>query len=438
LDQITAILDRLLALHPKEIDLSLGRMERLLAALGSPEKRLPPVIHIAGTNGKGSVTAAMRAILEAGGKRCHVYTSPHLVSFNERIRLGTDGRFVCDAKLFDALHRCEEANGGAEITFFEITTAAALLLFSENPADVLLLEVGLGGRLDATNVIDDPVATVITPVSMDHEKFLGSNLEAIAAEKAGIMKRGCPVVIAPQQDGADQVLEATARRVGAPARIFGQDFTAFEDQGRLAFQDDHGVSDLPMPNLLGGHQLTNAAIAIATLKAAGFWPGDKVAGEGLKNINWPGRLQPLTHGPIFELAPQGSEIWLDGGHNPGAGVSVSAFMGEREEKSPRPLYLITGMLTTKDPVGFFRPFEGLVRHVATVPITSANNAQDPFDLADMARAANLEATPFTTLQAAFKDVQQCAAKDGEPPRILICGSLYLAGEVLALNGMAPV
>jgi len=438
LDQITAILDRLLALHPKEIDLSLGRMERLLAALGSPEKRLPPVIHIAGTNGKGSVTAAMRAILEADGQRCHVYTSPHLVSFNERIRLGTDGRFVNDAKLFDALHRCEEANGGEEITFFEITTAAAFLLFSENPADVLLLEVGLGGRLDATNVIDDPVATVITPVSMDHEKFLGSNLEAIAAEKAGIMKPGCPVVIAPQADGAGEVLDDTAQRVGAPAKVYGRDFMAYEDQGRLAFQDDHGVSDLPMPNLLGSHQITNAAIAIAALKAAGLWPGDEIAGKGLRNINWPGRLQPLTHGPIFDLAPAGSEIWLDGGHNPGAGVSVSAFMGEREEKSPRPLYLITGMLTTKDPVGFFRPFEGLVRHVATVPITSANNAQDPFDLADMARAANLEATPFTTLHAAFKDVQHCAAKDGEPPRILICGSLYLAGEVLALNGMAPV
>ncbi|GGB40388.1 bifunctional folylpolyglutamate synthase/dihydrofolate synthase [Roseibium aquae] len=437
MDQITAILDRLLALHPKEIDLSLGRMERLLKALGSPEKHLPPVIHIAGTNGKGSVTAAMRAMLEAGGKRCHVYTSPHLVSFNERIRLGTDGQLVSDPVLYDALHRCEEANDGAEITFFEITTAAAFLLFREHPADVLLLEVGLGGRLDATNLIDDPVATIITPVSMDHEKFLGDSLAAIAAEKAGILKRGCPAVIAQQREEAGEVIRKAAQRVGAPALVYGEDYTACEDQGRLAFQDVAGVTDLPLPNLRGGHQILNAAVAIAALKAAGLWPGDEAAAAGLKAINWPGRLQALVQGPLFDLAPEGSEIWLDGGHNPGAGVSVAAFMGEREEQSPRPLYLIAGMLTTKDPVGFFRPFKGLARHVATVPITSANNARDPFDLADLARAADLEATPFPNLQAAFKDVMDCAAKDGEPPRILICGSLYLVGEILAINGMAP-
>lgn len=437
MDQITAILDRLLALHPKEIDLSLGRMQRLLKALGSPEERLPPTIHIAGTNGKGSVTATMRAILEAGGKSCHVYTSPHLVAFNERIRLGTDGKYVSDPVLFDALNRCEEANGGAEITFFEITTAAALLLFSEHPADVLLLEVGLGGRLDATNVIESPLATVITPISMDHEKFLGGRLEQIAAEKAGILKPGCPVVLGPQPPAVVDVLERAAARARAPVQGFGQEFVTSQDQGRMAYQDDDGLFDLPLPNLIGNHQLINAGMAIATLKSAGLWPGEEAAGIGLKSINWPGRLQPLSHGPIVEMCPPNSEVWLDGGHNPGAGVSVAAFMGEQEERSPRPLYMIVGMLTTKDPVGFFRPFQGLVRHVATVPISSAPTARDPFELADFARIAGLEATPFASLDDALSDVAACAEKDGIAPRILICGSLYLAGEVLALNGMAP-
>ncbi|WP_190291233.1 bifunctional folylpolyglutamate synthase/dihydrofolate synthase [Roseibium aggregatum] len=437
MDQITAILDRLLALHPKEIDLSLGRMHRLLKTLGSPEKHLPPTIHIAGTNGKGSVTATLRAILEADGKRCHVYTSPHLVAFNERIRLGTDGNFVSDPKLFDALYRCEEANGGEEITFFEITTAAALLLFAENPADVLLLEVGLGGRLDATNVIDAPIASVITPISMDHEKFLGGSLEEIAAEKAGILKRGCPAVIAPQDEAVQAEIERVAKRVGTPLLSFGQDFVAMQDQGRLAFQDEDGLFDLPLSNLPGAHQVTNAALAIATLKVAGLWPGEEVAGKGLRSVNWPGRLQLLTHGPLVKKCPKNSEIWLDGGHNPGAGVSIAAFMGEQEEHGPKPLYLVTGMLTTKDPVGFFRPFQGLARHVGTVPITTSTTARDPLELADFARVAGLEATPFASLDEAIADIVACAEQDGEPPRILFCGSLYLAGEILARNGMAP-
>lgn len=437
MDQITAILDRLLALHPKEIDLSLGRMHRLLKALGSPEKHLPPTIHIAGTNGKGSVTATLRAILEADGKRCHVYTSPHLVAFNERIRLGTDGKFVSDPRLFDALYRCEEANGGEEITFFEITTAAALLLFAENPADVLLLEVGLGGRLDATNVIDTPIASVVTPISMDHEKFLGGSLEKIAAEKAGIFKPGCPAVIAPQEDAVQAEIERAAKRVGTPLLSFGQDFLAMPDQGRLAYQDEGGLIDLPLSNLPGAHQVINAALAIATLKVAGLWPGEEIAAKGLRSVNWPGRLQLLTHGPLVRKCPRNSEIWLDGGHNPGAGVSIAAFMGDQEEHSSRPLYLVTGMLTTKDPVGYFRPFHGLARHVGTVPITTSTTARDPFELADFARIAGLEATPFGSLDEAIADIVACAEKDGEPPRILFCGSLYLAGEILARNGMTP-
>jgi len=437
MDQVSEILDRLLSLHPSEIDLTLERMERLLLALGSPEKSLPPVIHIAGTNGKGSVTAIMRALLEAGGKRCHVYTSPHLVKFNERIRLGTDGQIVSDDKLKDALLRCEEANAGEEITFFEITTAAALLLFSENPADVVLLEVGLGGRLDATNVIENPAACVITPVSMDHQDYLGPTLAGIALEKAGILKPACPAVIGPQQDEALPIMEMAVARLRIPLKLYGQDYMAYADQGRLAFQDEDGLFDLPLPNLVGAHQVSNAAMAIAALKAAGFWPGEELAAKALRSIEWPGRLQSLTSGPVLDLLPDGAEVWLDGGHNPDAAVSISAFMGDREEQSPKPLYLVSGMLSTKDPVGYFRPYEGLARHVATVPIRSASNGVDPLLLADHARTAGLEATPFPSLDDAFADIRSCAERDGESPRVLICGSLYLAGDILKMNDMPP-
>ena len=435
MDQVTAILERLLALHPREIDLSLGRMERLLAALDHPERKLPPVIHVAGTNGKGSTTAAMRAIMEAAGKRVHVYTSPHLVAFNERIRLG--GTLVDDVRLTAALDACELANGGAEITFFEITTAAAFLLFSEEPADALLLEVGLGGRLDATNVIDRPAVSVITSISMDHERYLGASLEGIALEKAGVIKQGVPVITAAQDDIALQAIERVALRNRSPIRIFGQDFAAYEENGRLIYQDENGLFDFPLPALRGHHQFENAGLAIAALRAAGLLPEVPAVEKGLQTIDWPGRLQPLMHGRIVEQCPQGAEIWLDGGHNPGAGVVVAAFMGAQEERCSRPLYVVCGMLNTKDPVGFFRAFEGLARHVATIPLSATENGRDPFELADSAREAGLEATPFESLEAALADVSACAKKDGEPPRILICGSLYLVGEVLALNGTPP-
>lgn len=435
MDQVTAILDRLLALHPREIDLSLGRIERLLSALGNPERRLPPVIHVAGTNGKGSATATMRAILEASGARVHVYTSPHLVTFNERIRLA--GSIVDDARLIHALDRCERANGSEEITFFEITTAAAFLLFAEEQADYLLLEVGLGGRLDATNVIDKPLVSIITPLSMDHERYLGASLAEIAEEKAGIIKRGVPVVSAAQDDVALDVIVRTAARLGAPLHVFGQDFMAFEEHGRLVFQHEAGLLDLPRPHLAGHHQIVNAGLAVAALAAAGCLPAVEFLERGLATVSWPARLQLLTHGPLLDQCPPRAEIWLDGGHNPGAGVAVAAFMGEQEERSPRPLYVVCGMLKTKDPVGFFRPFHGLARHVGCVPLTTSNAGRDPFDLADCARAASLEATPFESLEAAFSDIRDCAMKDGEAPRILICGSLYLAGEILSRNGMAP-
>ncbi|WP_029058199.1 bifunctional folylpolyglutamate synthase/dihydrofolate synthase [Stappia stellulata] len=436
MDQVTAILDRLLALHPREIDLSLGRMERLLEALGRPQDRLPPTIHIAGTNGKGSTTAFMRAILEAAGLKVHVYTSPHLVAFNERIRIA--GRLVDDARLIGALDACEQANAGAEITFFEVTTAAAMLLFSEEPADVLLLEVGLGGRLDATNVIDAPLASVITPISMDHERYLGETLAGIAAEKAGILKAGAPAVIAPQAEAARAVIEQLAGTLGAPLAAFGEAFLAWEENGRLVYQDEEGLMDLPHPRLTGRHQAVNAGMAIAALRQAGRLPDPDTIGRGLLSVDWPGRLQPLMHGPVLDLCPPDAELWLDGGHNPGAGAVIAAEMALQEERCDRPLYLVSGMLKTKDPVGFFQPFAGLARHVATIPLASTDAYRTPQDLAAAATDAGLSTTAFSSLEGALANVRARAEEDGTAPRVLICGSLYLAGEILSKNGMRPV
>ncbi|PTW63245.1 dihydrofolate synthase/folylpolyglutamate synthase [Breoghania corrubedonensis] len=438
MDHSTPILERLLGLHPKEIDLSLGRMQRLLDALGNPERHLPPVIHVAGTNGKGSTTAFMRAMLEADGKRVHVYTSPHLVRFHERIRLGREGggQIVDDGVLCEALRTVEQINAGEPITFFEISTAVAMQLFSSHPADILLLEVGLGGRLDATNVIDAPLASVITSVSLDHERFLGNRIEEIAFEKAGILKRGAPGVIAPQEDAVRAVIERQAARVGAPLKIGGQDWMAHEEHGRLVYQDEDGLLDLPKPRLVGHHQFTNAGTAIAALRAAGIWPGTEATESGLLNVSWPARMQRVHAGEIMNHVPEGAEIWLDGGHNPGAGTVISAAMAELGDKVDRPLYLVAGMLTTKDPVGFFHAFEGLAHYVLTVPIHASDAGRTPEELADLVSQAGLIAEPKPDLYAALDRVSELSAGD-VPPRILICGSLYLAGDVLALNGTPP-
>ncbi|WP_334175762.1 folylpolyglutamate synthase/dihydrofolate synthase family protein [Pseudoxanthobacter sp.] len=432
-----AILKRLTGLHPKEIDLSLDRVERLNAALGHPERRLPPVIHIAGTNGKGSVSATLRALLEAQGRTVHVYTSPHLVHFRERIRLGQPGggRFVSDAALVAALQQVEAVNAGAPITLFEITTAAAMVLFADHPADVLVLETGLGGRLDATNVVERPQASVITPISLDHEKFLGATLPDIAREKAGIMRRGVPVVSAPQADAVTEVLERTAARLGAPLHLGGQDWAVSEEHGRMVFQDEDGLVDLPRPRLIGRHQIINAGTAVAALRAAGLWDS-ATAEAGLQAVEWPARMQRLGSGRLAALAPQGAEIWLDGGHNPGAGEAISAVMADLEERLPRPLFLIAGMLTTKDPVGFFRPFAGLVRHVFTVPVAHSEAGRDPAELAALARSAGLSAEPVGSVRTALRALQE-AWRFEPAPRILICGSLYLAGDVLEQNGTPP-
>lgn len=435
MDDSGIILARFLQLHPREIDLSLGRMERLLAALGHPEKSVPPVLHVAGTNGKGSTIAFLRAMLEAAGKSVHVYTSPHLVRFHERIRLA--GALVDEPTLVDALMEAERVNDGAPITQFEITTAAAFLLFSRRPADVLILEVGLGGRLDATNVIERPLASIITPVSIDHTKFLGDTVEEIAIEKAGILKKGVPAIIAQQMDSVRDVIEACAARVRAgPLHISMQDWQAREERGRLVFEDENGLLDIPPPRLSGRHQFENAGTAIATLRALpqlGVTAAHIEA--GVQNADWPARLQRITRGKLLDMLPPESELWLDGGHNPAGARVVAETMGDLEERVARPLVLVSGILNTKDSDGFFEPFRGLAAAVHTVPIVMSDAGLSPEQVAESAENAGLLARAHKSLESALRSI---GVEHGElAPRVLITGSLYLAGEVLDKNGTPP-
>ncbi|RWO60326.1 folylpolyglutamate synthase/dihydrofolate synthase family protein [Mesorhizobium sp.] len=431
-------IESLMSLHPKGFDLSLDRISRLLERLGNPQDHLPPVIHIAGTNGKGSCAAFSRALLEAAGHRVHVHTSPHLVNWHERYRLAADGggRLVEDEVFADAIARVAKTNEGQKITVFEILTAVTFLLFSEHPADAVIIEVGLGGRFDATNVITEPAVSVIMPVSLDHESFLGDRVELIAAEKAGIIKSDCPVVIGAQEsETALQVLIETAERLDCPAFVYGQDFLAFEENGRMVYQDEDGLMDLSPPRLPGRHQFANAAAAIAAVKAAGFEISHRVADKAMANVTWPGRMQKLPQGRLTELAPKGADIWLDGGHNPGAGVVVAEALAEQEEKNPRPLFLICGMINTKDQSGYFRAFKGLVRHVYTVPVSLSEASVPNDELAIRAVEAGLSAEPVSSVANALMLLRD--TWDGPPPRILIGGSLYLAGAVLAENGTPP-
>jgi dihydrofolate synthase/folylpolyglutamate synthase len=381
----------------------------------------------------------MRAILEAAGLSVHVYTSPHLVRFHERIRLGAPGggRFVDEAVLVEALERCERANAGDAITFFEITTTVAFLLFAEHQADVVLLEVGLGGRFDATNVIANPACTVVTPVSLDHAEYLGDTVTKIAGEKAGIFKRGTPSVIALQDyPDALAILEREAARFGGPVFVGGQDFHVHEENGRFVYQDEDGLVDLPLPRLPGRHQLVNAGTAIAALRAAGFGRlSPKAFEDGIAGADWPARLQRLSRGRLAGLLPPDSELWLDGGHNPDGGKVLAAAMADFEERRPRPLVMVVGMLGTKDSAGFLAPFEGLAQDVYTVPMPSQTAARSSREVAAIATAAGLSAMPCDSIEAALGAI---AARDWSvPPRVLICGSLYLAGEVLAANGTPP-
>src|ERR1700730_11625641 len=431
-----AILVRLLSLHPKRIDLSLDRMWHVLDALGHPEKSLPPVIHVAGTNGKGSAIAFMRAMLEAAGARVHVYTSPNLVRMNERFRLGRAGGgvLVSDAELIAALATCERANDNAPITVFEIETAAAFLLYANNPADALLLEVGLGGRLDATNVVPSPLASVITPVSMDHMDFLGDTLEKIAGEKAAIMRRGTPAVIGRQTEGPLSVIVQRAEEIGAPLHVAGQDWMAGEERGRLVYQDRHGLFDLPSPRLFGRHQIDNAGTAIATLRAAGFMLPASAYEQGLVKADWPARMQRLASGDLVARAPAGSEIWLDGAHNPDGGRIVAAALADLDERVSRPVGVIVGMLASKDCEGFLRNFLGLARRLIAVPIRQ-DKGLPAATIAATARAIGIPADASASVEEALAGI--VALDLDPPPRIFITGSLYLAGEVLAANGTPP-
>src|SRR5689334_12312978 len=428
------VLKRLLSLHPRKIDLALDRVLRLLSALGNPQLKLPPVIHVAGTNGKGSACAFSRAMLEAQGLRVHVHTSPHLVRFHERIRLA--GRLISEEALVSLLEEVEQVNQGRGITVCEITAAAMFLAFSRYPADAVVLEVGLGGTYDATNVVPHPAMTVIQPVGMDHKEFLGNDLAGIAAEKAGIIKKGSPLVMGPQSPVPRHVILRRADQLGVELFEFGQDFASRQEHGRMVYEDGSGLLDLPLPKLAGRHQVENAGVAIAALRHAGRdWGRDDAVEKGLSTVDWPARLQRLHKGPLVEAAPKGAEVWLDGGHNPHGAEAVSRAMADMEEHGERPLYLICGMLANKDALGYLRAFDGLARHVVTVAIPGEMGSLGAGALYDIARRAGIDSAPAEDLDDAMLQVTAWTRLDAQdmPPRILICGSLYLAGKVLAEN-----
>ena len=416
------ILQRMMALHPKVIDLTLDRVHRLLAALDNPERHLPPVIHIAGTNGKGSTQAMIRAGLEAGGLKVHAYTSPHLAYFHERIRLA--GELISEAALTALLDECVQKNGPDEITFFEITTCAAFAAFARTPADYTLLEVGLGGRLDATNVIDKPGLTIITPVSIDHQQYLGETLAEIAFEKAGIIKRGVPVIIGPQEDAGMAVIEARAARVGAPVLAFGQHWHVHEEHGRMVYQDERGLLDLPLPNLPGPHQIYNAGAALTALRQLGRSNAECEA--AVTEACWPARMQRLRVGPLVEMAPK-VELWLDGGHNPAGGQAVAATLARMP---PRETHLICGMLNTKDVRGYMTPLASQTTRLHAVAIPGEKNTLPAEVTRDAARSAGIPAEVAGSVAAALAQIVAATPE----ARVLICGSLYLAGSVLRENG----
>lgn len=420
------VLARMLTLHPKLMDLSLDRVKRLLAQLGDPQNQLPPVAHVAGTNGKGSTIAYLRAIMEASGRRCHVYTSPHLVHFHERIRLA--GRQIGEDELVDVLEECERVNAGQPITFFEITTCAAFLAFARVPAEIVLLETGMGGRLDTTNVVDRPAVTAVTPISMDHMDHLGNTLGAIAREKAGIFRAGVPAIIAPQPPEADAMLEAESVRIGAMQHRAGQEWHAEATDGGMRFRGSRFAIDLPRPALYGAHQIINAGTAIACLEKLDALPvsAEHIA-QGLRNVEWPARLQRLKRGPLVEQLPPGWELWLDGGHNAGCGeVLAEVAKGWRDKK----LHLIYGMLNTKEPRGFLEPLAPLVAGLKAVTIPGAQASLPAEQSAENARACGIKAEAAPGLAAALDSI---IAEESRPARVLICGSLYLAGIVLSEN-----
>ncbi len=416
------VLARMMALHPKIIDLTLDRMWRLLDALGNPQDQLPPVIHIAGTNGKGSTQAMIRAGLEDAGHRVHAYTSPHLARFHERIRVA--GELISEDALTAILDECYDVNAGRDITYFEITTCAAFLAFARTPADFTLLEVGLGGRLDATNVVRQPALTIITPVSIDHQQYLGNTLAEIAGEKAGIIKRQVPCIIGPQEDAALQVIEAQAARHRAPVLASGQHWHVAEEAGRMVYQDETGLLDLPRPNLLGAHQISNAGAALTALRHLGIAAPHCEA--AVTRAEWPARMQRLRKGPLTDSAPL-AEIWLDGGHNPAAGQAISKLLADMPK---RPTYLICGMLNTKDIGGYLRPLAAHADHLYAVSIPGEAATLPAHQTAVAAQEAGMAASEASCVLDALSEI---VARTPQT-RVLICGSLYLAGGILRENG----
>lgn len=421
-----AILERLLQLHPKVIDLVLDRVWRLLDAMGHPERALPPVIHIAGTNGKGSTLAMIRAGLEAAGHVTHAYTSPHLARFHERIRLA--GTLIGEDALSALLEECEAANGGLPITFFEITTVAAMVAFARTPADYTLLEVGLGGRLDATNVIDRPVLTVITPVSIDHQQYLGDTVALIAGEKAGILKPGVPCIVGPQTDDGLRVIEARAAALGAPLRIHGRDWLARSERDRLVYEDSDGLLDLDPPRLPGAHQIDNAGAAVAALRLLG--KDDDACAAALTRAEWPARLQRLARGPLVDALTEGAQLWLDGGHNAAAGLALAAQLSHWAARSRAPIWGIVGMIDTKAAEDFFEPLVLDMAGVVTVTIPDTPAAIPAPLLAVRAASVGMRAQPAGSVAEALAVILARAPR----ARVLICGSLYLAGSVLRDHG----
>jgi dihydrofolate synthase/folylpolyglutamate synthase len=411
------------------MDLQLDRERRLLAALGHPEEHLPPVIHVAGTNGKGSTIAYLRAFLEAAGRRAHVFTSPHLVRFNERIRLA--GELVASRRLNAMLEEVERINAGQPITQFEITTSAALKLFAETPADYLLLEVGMGGTFDSTNVVDHPLGVVITPVDIDHQSHLGNTVGEIAVSKAGILKRGALAVVGPQRDEGLAVIEKRAEELGVTPFVYGRAFDGYAQNGRLVYQDDDGLLDLPPPALAGPHQFQNAAVAVAAVRHFRLPVSEAQLAVGLRSVDWPARLAPVR-GKLRDLLPAGDELWLDGGHNAHGAAALAVALEEMNAARPKPTVMILGMLNNRSPADFLAPFRGIVQRVIAADIPGEANAHPRAVIAEAARGAGFEAAAARSIKAALR-----AAAEVPGARVVICGSLYLAGHVLAQNGTPP-
>ncbi|WP_438752135.1 bifunctional folylpolyglutamate synthase/dihydrofolate synthase [Bartonella rochalimae] len=430
------VIDDLLKIYPRKCDLSLERISRLLKCLDNPHLNLAPIIHIAGTNGKGSASAICRALLESAGYRVHVYSSPHLVNWNERFRLNHKGgsQFVTDSLLSKTIHQIIEVNCNEPITIFEVFTAAAFMLFSTHPADVIILEVGLGGRFDATNIINKPAVSLIMPIDYDHESFLGNTIEQIAFEKGGIIKPEVPVVIGKQDHEITySFLSDLAVKNKAPYYLFNQDYQSYEEYGRMVFQNNQGLMDLLLPKLIGAHQIDNAGAAIEAIYQAGFQLSEQVISNALQNLYWPARMQHLTHGKLVDQLPPDFDLWLDGGHNSAAGKAIAKILTQWKEKSNCPIVMIAGMLNTKDSVGYFRPLVNLVKKVYTVPLISSNAGICPKILAELAQKAGLIASPQANLQAAFHKI----SSEYKKAIVLIGGSLYLAGDILRDNQTPP-